>query len=105
MLIINSPLDQFEVINLISINAPLFGGLNLSLTNLGLYSIIVLITLISFHVLGNNDVKLIPSKWSISLESSYASLLSMVREQIGAHYEEYFPFVYSIFSLLSLYNI
>ena len=62
MLIINSPLDQFEVINLISLNAPIFGGFNLALTNLGLYSLIVLTILIAFHILGNNDVKLIPSK-------------------------------------------
>ncbi len=105
MLIINSPLDQFEVINLISLNAPIFGGLNLSLTNLGLYSLIVLAILITFNILGNNDMKLIPSKWSISLESSYASLLSMVREQIGAHYEEYFPFVYSIFFFIIIANL
>ena len=39
---ISSPLEQFEVINLISINAPIFGYLNISLTNLGLYSVLVL---------------------------------------------------------------
>ena len=44
-LFINSPLEQFEVLNLISINAPLFGYLNISVTNLGFYSILV-VTLI-----------------------------------------------------------
>jgi F-type H+-transporting ATPase subunit a len=61
-IVVLSPLEQFEVINLISINAPLFGHLNLALTNLALYTLLVLSILIGFHVLGNNDVKLIPSK-------------------------------------------
>lgn len=102
---INSPLEQFEVLNLISLNAPLFGHLNLALTNLALYTLVVLSLIIGFHILGNNDVKLIPSKWSISLESSFASILSMVREQIGSQYEEYLPLVYSIFFFIIIANL
>jgi len=62
VIIINSPLEQFEVINLISLNAPIFGHLNLAFTTLSLYTLLVLIILIGFNLLGNNDVKLIPSK-------------------------------------------
>lgn len=60
--LINSPLEQFEVINLISLNAPILGHVNFALTNLSLYALLVLSTLIGFHILGNNDVKLVPSK-------------------------------------------
>ena len=42
LIIINSPLEQFEVTNLLGLNAPIFGYLNLTLTNLALYCIIVL---------------------------------------------------------------
>lgn len=62
LVFINSPLEQFEVINLISLNAPLLGHLNIALTNLALYTLIVLSTIVAFHILGNNDIKLIPSK-------------------------------------------
>lgn len=34
---IKSPLDQFEIRNLLSIDAPILANLNLSLTNIGLY--------------------------------------------------------------------
>jgi hypothetical protein len=34
---IASPLDQFEIRNLISLDAPILGNLSLSLTNIGLY--------------------------------------------------------------------
>ena len=47
--LISSPLEQFEVTNLISLNAPIFGYLNISLTNLGLYSIFVLTLIVLLH--------------------------------------------------------
>lgn len=60
--LINSPLEQFEVSNLISINAPLLGYLNITLSNLALYSIIVFILIIAIHFMGNNETKILPSK-------------------------------------------
>nr|YP_010846145.1 ATP synthase F0 subunit a [Cyathus stercoreus]WEV87332.1 ATP synthase F0 subunit a [Cyathus stercoreus] len=102
---IHSPLGQFEVVNLLSVKLPIFGDINLSLTNLGLYSIFTLLVVIGFHFYGNNDSKLIPNKWSISLESAYASLSSMVREQVGTHSEIYLPFVYSLFFFILIGNL
>jgi F-type H+-transporting ATPase subunit a len=102
---INSPLEQFEVTSLIGINAPILGYLNLSITNIALYSILVLVLVIGLHVLANNDSKLVPSKGSIALESSFASLSSMVREQIGASNERYLPFIYSLFFYVLIGNL
>lgn len=104
-LIINSPLEQFEVINLISLNLPLFGYWNLTLSNLALYSIIIFIIIIGLHILGNNDTNLIPSRWSIGLESSFASLSSMVRSQIGNSNEQFIPFIYSLFFFIVIANL
>ena len=104
-LFILSPLSQFEVTSLIGLNAPILGHLNLTLTNLGLYSLFTLFVVVGLHYFGNNDSNLIPSKWSISLESSYASLSSMVREQIGAQSEIYLPFVYSLFFFILIGNL
>src|ERR1700710_828608 len=92
-----SPLSQFEVTSLIGLNVPILGHLNITITNLGLYASFIFLIVIGLHFYGNNDSNLIPSKWSISLESSYASLSSMVREQIGTSNEIYLPFVYSLF--------
>ena len=100
---VNSPLEQFEVTNLIGVNAPIFGYLNITLTNLGLYSILVLLLIVGIHYAGNNDIKLVPSKWSIALESLYASIHSMVREQLGK--EMYLPFIYSIFFFILIANL
>ena len=105
LIFINSPLEQFEVTSLIGLNVPLLGYLNLTLTNLALYSILVLILVIGLHVLANNNTKLIPSKWSIALESSFASLNSLVRDQIGITNEIYLPFIYSLFFFVLIANL
>ena len=98
-----SPLDQFEVTNLIGFNAPILGYLNLSLTNLGLYSLIVLGFILSLHVLTLNNNKIVPSKWSIALESFFSSINSMVKEQLGK--ELYLPFIYSLFFFILIANL
>jgi F-type H+-transporting ATPase subunit a len=98
--IINSPLEQFEVINLLSFNAPVFGYFTLTITNLTLYSILILILILSFHYFGNNENKLIPSKWSIVLESLFSSINSMVSSQIGTTNEIYLPLIYSLFCFI-----
>ena len=105
LIIINSPLEQFEVTSLIGLNAPIFGYLNLTLTNLALYCILVFFLIISLHVVANNNSKLVPSKWSIALESSFASINSMVREQIGSANEVYLPLIYSLFVFIIVSNL
>jgi len=109
MVLIHSPLEQFEVSNLISLNAPILGYLNISITNLAVYSLIVFFLLISLHLAfkgtGSNNTKLIPSEWSIALESSYASINAVVREQIGLRNEIYLPFIYSLFFFIIISNL
>lgn len=100
---INSPLEQFEVTSLLSLDAPIFGYIGLTLTNLALYSFLIFILIVGLHYMGNNDTKLLPSKWSILLESLFASINSMVREQIGR--EIYLPFIYSLFFFILIANL
>lgn len=100
-----SPLNQFEVNSLISLSVQLFDTYNLSITNFSLYAILVVVTLLGVHLLGNNEVKLVPSKWSIALEASYASFNSMVKEQIGSLNEVYLPLIYSLFFYVLIGNL
>ena len=104
-LILNSPLEQFEITKLLSLELPILGNISLTITNLSLYSILVLVVVIGLHYLGDNESKLIPSKWSISLESIYTTVSSIVREQIGTKHEKYFPFIYTLFFFLLIANL
>lgn len=100
-----SPLNQFEVINLIGLNVPILGHFNITITNLAFYSFLILFVVTALYYYGNNDYKLIPSKWSIAFESSFASLSSMVRDQIGSSSEIYLPFIYSLFFFVLIGNL
>ena len=102
-LIINSPLEQFEVSSLISVIAPIFGYINITLSNLGLYSILILFIILSLHIISNNENKILPSKWSIAIESIFTTINTMVREQLGK--EIYLPFIYSLFFFILISNL
>jgi F-type H+-transporting ATPase subunit a len=104
-LFIISPLEQFEVTSLLNFNAPIFGYFTLTFTNFALYSLLILILILGLHYMSNNDTKILPSKWSIALESLFSSINSMVKEQIGSSNEIYLPFIYSLFCFVLISNL
>jgi F-type H+-transporting ATPase subunit a len=56
---ITSPLDQFEIRDLLSIDAPILNNLHISLTNIGLYLSISLIFILAISILSTNNNKLV----------------------------------------------
>ena len=56
-----SPLDQFEVRNLLSLEAPILGNLSISLTNIGLYLTIGGYLIFIMSLLSTNSNKLVPN--------------------------------------------
>lgn len=101
-----SPLDQFEVRDLLSINANLLGNVNLSLTNIGLYLTISLLIILTYSLLASNNNKIIPNNWSISQESVYATVHGIVVSQINPTKGQiYFPFIYTLFVFILVNNL
>jgi F-type H+-transporting ATPase subunit a len=54
-----SPLDQFEIRNLISLDAPILGNLHISLTNIGLYLTVGAFLALSINILATNYNKVV----------------------------------------------
>lgn len=101
-----SPLDQFEVRDLFSLNANLFGNIHLSLTNIGLYLSIGLFLILTYSLLATNNNKIIPNNWSISQESMYATVHSIVVSQLNPTKGQlYFPFIYALFIFILANNL
>jgi len=61
-IVASSPLDQFEIRNIIGLNVSVLNNLHLSLTNIGLYLIISLILSLMFTLLTENKEKLLMNK-------------------------------------------
>ena len=56
---ITSPLDQFEIRNLLSLDAPILGNLHISLTNIGLYLTIGTFIILMLNILAVNYNKVV----------------------------------------------
>ena len=101
-----SPLDQFEVRDLLSLNANLLGNIHLSLTNIGLYLTIGIVVILTYSLLATNNNKIIPNNWSISQESIYATVHGIVVSQINpTRGQIYFPFIYTLFVFILVNNL
>ncbi len=101
-----SPLDQFEIRNLVSLNGPVIGNVQVSVTNIGLYLTIATIIIVSLNLLSTNYNKIVSNEWSIGQETLYATLHSIVVNQINATKGQvYFPFIYSLFVFILINNL
>ncbi len=103
---ITSPLDQFEIRNLLSLDAPVLANLHLSLTNIGLYLTMAGIIIFGISVLTTNYNKVVSNNWSISQETIYATVHSIVTNQINPNKGQiYFPFMYTLFIFILINNL
>lgn len=101
-----SPLDQFEIRNLFSIDTPLLANMNLSITNIGLYMTIAAFLAFYFSILATNHSTITPNKWSLSQETLYATIHSIVVNQINnKNGQVYFPFMYALFIFILINNL
>jgi F-type H+-transporting ATPase subunit a len=96
------PMHQFEIRRLIDLE---FLGLDASFTNSALYMIIA-VTLITFLTIwGMRGRALVPTRMQSIAEISYEFVANMVRDNVGAAGQRYFPFVFSLFMFVLFCNM
>lgn len=104
--LITTPLDQFEIRDLISISAPILGDMHVSLTNISFYLTVSFFILLNFNLISNNLNRLVPNNWSISQECIYATIHNIVVNQINDRKGQlYFPFIFSLFLFILVNNL
>jgi len=103
---ISSPLSQFEIRDLLSLDAPILGNLHLSITNFGFYLTVGTVLIFTLSLLSTNKNKLISNNWSISQESLYVTINGIVTNQINQKGGQiYFPFIYTLFIFILVNNL
>jgi F-type H+-transporting ATPase subunit a len=96
--IINNPLEQFEIMKLLGMEGPLFGYIQIALTNFSVSIIIVAFFLISLHLLFAKGKPVGQGNpYSSLMESYFGLVLSIVRGQVGSKGMLYLPAAYSLF--------
>jgi F-type H+-transporting ATPase subunit a len=99
-----SPLEQFEIRDLLSLDA--LGNLHISITNIGFYLTVGAFFIFMLNILSTNYNKLVSNNWSISQESLYATIHSIVTNQINSKGGQiYFPFIYTLFIFILINNL
>jgi len=101
-----SPLDQFIIRNLFSIKGDLLANIQISLTNIGLYLLITTFLVFMYYLLATNYNILTPNSWSISQESIYSTVYSIVVNQINANKGQmFFPLISALFIYILVNNL
>lgn len=102
----NSPLDQFEIRDLISVKINLLDNIQISLTNMAVFLGVSLLIIMVMQLLSTNFNYLTPNNWSISKETIYATVHSIVVNQINENKgQNYFPFIYVLFIFILINNL
>lgn len=99
-----SPLEQFEIVPLLPLG---LGRLDLSLTNRGLFALLVTFGLyFGFRVIGaEGNGALVPNNWQVVGESFYQMRLSMITDAAGEEGKRYFPLIFTLFRFLLACNL
>lgn len=102
----NSPLDQFTIRDLFAVKGDLLAGIQVSLTNIGLYLMISTLIIFIYYSLTTNYDITTPNSWSISQESIYSTVYSIVVNQINANKGQmFFPFISALFIYILINNL
>lgn len=94
--------EQFQIIRLIPLS---LAGIDFSITNSSLFMIFALLF---FYFLYNTNIKngfIIPTRWQSIIEIFYEVLFGVVKDNIGAKANKYFPFIFTIFVFIVILNI
>lgn len=99
-------MDQFEIRDLIKLQAQALGNFNISITNIGLYLTISVFLFITISILSISQAKIIPKAWCLAYESLFDTVMSIVTGQInGKKGQIYFPFLYALFIFILINNL
>jgi F0F1-type ATP synthase membrane subunit a len=98
-----SPLEQFEILPLLSLN---FGNFDFSITNQTIILFLVCFFIITLFFAGlkpsTNSLFIVPNRWQSLIEGMYMLVLAMVIDNIGGKKNQFF-FPFSIHNFLLYY--
>jgi F-type H+-transporting ATPase subunit a len=84
----------------------ILGNLHISITNIGLFLTLGAFFILVLSLLSTNYNRLVSNNWSISQESLYATIHSIVTGQINPKSGQmYFPFLYTLFIFILINNL
>jgi ATP synthase subunit 6 len=99
---VTNPLEQFQLINIFSLN--FFDLFVLNFTNALFFLLLSIICFMLFNDLLQKEL-IKSNKTQLIIENIFNFLLAMVLENIGVNGQKYFTFVFSLFVFLLISNV
>ncbi len=99
----HSPLDQFRIEEIISLELP--NGVDLSFTNSSLWMTLSVMSICVSFFFATRRRALVPSYAQLIAESIYKVVADMVRDNIGKEGKRFFPFIFSLFMFILVGNV
>lgn len=103
MVLLHSPLEQFEIITIFPIY--IFNLFNVSFTNSALFVFIVCFFILSFFILSFFNSFVLPNYFQLCIEYFYQFTSNIVKENLGYKGEIYFPFIFTLNIFLLFSNL
>lgn len=100
MYFVFSPLEHFEIYDLISIISPVF-----NFTNFSFYVVLSVGLIVSLFIFSLSSLSLGGSIYSFFLECTNDTILNVSSSQIGHSWGSYFPFIYTLFFFIGMINL
>ncbi|MGH6932131.1 MAG: F0F1 ATP synthase subunit A [Dongiaceae bacterium] len=98
----HSPLEQFEIKNIVDIPV---GHLNLGFSNSSLWMVITTVLATAMIVLSMRGRGLVPTRWQSVAELLYEFVGGMLNDVVGKSGRPFFPFVFSLFMFVLFANL
>ena len=102
MMMINSPLEQFEVTPVWSLGL----GEQFAITNTALFGFIVMFAILGILSFGTKNATVVPGRWQTLVEVAFEFVLALARDTIGGSKgEKYFPYLFVTFLTVAISNL
>nr|YP_009919796.1 Atp6 [Metschnikowia agaves]QMQ98505.1 Atp6 [Metschnikowia agaves]QMQ98519.1 Atp6 [Metschnikowia agaves] len=96
----NSPLEQFEMKSLLTMNNMYM----FSMSNYVLYLMLVSMMMMMYMV-SLSKTKLMYNRWGLVMLSMYDTMLNMMKSQMGMRGGYYFPLMFTLFNFMLMANL
>ena len=96
------PIHQFIIQDIVPIH---IGGVDLSFTNSALWMVIAAGLSTSVLTLAMRGASMVPGRLQVFAENMYGFIANMVRENTGHEGMRYFPFIFTLFSVVLMGNM
>jgi F-type H+-transporting ATPase subunit a len=96
------PMHQFEIQRYVPLE---FAGIDVSFTNSALFMVIAAGLIAAFTIVTMSGRAMVPGRWQSLAELSYEFVANMVRDNVGAEGQRFFPFVFTLFMFVLFCNM